>query len=116
MYGCGRVGLGYIATPTRWALIEPHFTVPLLSWSPRKLLDRYVRLTGKGNVYNVDPLGPPEIRAGQGRPAVGGQTLAVFDELVRVENPTAAAKLLAASPEWVRQAAKPALGTSERSG
>ena len=33
-------GLGYLATPTRWALVEPHFTVPLLSWPPRPLRER----------------------------------------------------------------------------
>ena len=56
-------GIGYLATPTRWALIEPHFKVPLLSWPPRTMRDRYLRLTGRGKVYNVDPFGPREIRA-----------------------------------------------------
>jgi ubiquinone/menaquinone biosynthesis C-methylase UbiE len=106
-------GVGYIATPTRWALVEPHFKVPMLSWPPRTLRDRYVRLTGKGTVYNVDPFGPREIRAAFDRAGLRWEdrTLAALDELVRQENPTGAAKVLAASPEWVRQAARPAMPT-----
>ena len=106
-------GIGYIATPTRWALIEPHFKVPLLSWPPRSMRDRYLRLTGRGKVYNVDPFGPREIRAAldQAGLAWHDKTLDALDELVRVENPTGPAKLLAAAPNWVRQAARPALPT-----
>jgi SAM-dependent methyltransferase len=106
-------GIGYLATPTRWALIEPHFKVPMLSWPPRTMRDRYVRLTGKGKVYNVDPFGPREIRAALDRAGLRWEdkTLDALDELVRVENPTRAAKVLAASPEWVRRAARPAMPT-----
>jgi ubiquinone/menaquinone biosynthesis C-methylase UbiE len=106
-------GIGYLATPTRWALIEPHFKVPLLSWPPRGMRDRYVRLTGRGTVYDVDPFGPREIRAAFDKAGLRwvDKTLAALDELVRVEKPTAAAKVLAAAPEWVRRAVKPLLGT-----
>ena len=106
-------GIGYIATPTRWALIEPHFKVPLLSWPPRSMRDRYVRLAGRGRVYDVDPLGPCEIRAALSRAGLEwhDKTLDALDELVRVENPTGAARLLAAAPRWVRRAARPALPT-----
>ena len=46
-------GVGYLATPNRWWPIEPHFGLPLLSWSPhRGLQNRYLRLTSRGEVYD----------------------------------------------------------------
>lgn len=55
-------GIAYLAVPNRWALIEPHFKLPLLSWLPRGLRDGYVRLAGKGSHYDCDPPGPIEVR------------------------------------------------------
>lgn len=49
-------GRAYLAVPNRWMLVEPHFGLPLLSWMPRWLADRYVRLTGKGSHYDCRPL------------------------------------------------------------
>jgi SAM-dependent methyltransferase len=106
-------GIGYIATPTRWALTEAHFKVPLLSWPPRRLRDRYLRLTRRGQVYDVDPFGARQIRAALQRAGLTWEdkTLDALEELVRTENPSAVARMLAAAPRWVRQAARPALPT-----
>ena len=49
-------GVAYLATPNRWALIEPHFRVPLLSWLPRRLRDLYVELWRRGDRYDCEPL------------------------------------------------------------
>lgn len=49
-------GVGYLAVPCRWMLVEPHFRLPLLSWLPRILADRYVRLAGRGGHYDCRPL------------------------------------------------------------
>ena len=49
----GRV---YLAVPNTYRLVEPHFRLPFLSWLPRPLADRYVRLTGKGTHYDCVPL------------------------------------------------------------
>lgn len=48
-------GWGYLAVPNRWRLIEPHFKLLLLSWLPRGLRSSYVRLIGRGKVYDCDP-------------------------------------------------------------
>ncbi|GAB1594498.1 class I SAM-dependent methyltransferase [Lysobacter claricitrinus] len=55
-------GTGYLAVPNRWALIEPHFRVPLLSWLPRSMRTPYLRLV-KGTHYDCNPLGPLELDA-----------------------------------------------------
>lgn len=49
-------GIGYIAVPNRWMLVEPHYRLPLLSWLPQPLADAYVRFTRKGSYYDCRPL------------------------------------------------------------
>jgi SAM-dependent methyltransferase len=44
-------GLGYLACPNRYGLVEPHYRLPLLSWLPRSMADTYVRLSGRGKCY-----------------------------------------------------------------
>jgi SAM-dependent methyltransferase len=106
-------GTGYLATPTRWALVEPHFKVPMLSWPPRRVRNTYVRLARKGKVYDVDPFGPREIRSALRRAHLAWQdiTLDALDELVRSENPKVPVKLLAGTPQWLRRGIRPALPT-----
>lgn len=47
--------LVYLAAPNKWQWMEPHFRLPLLSWLPQELGDRYVRATGKGRRYDCLP-------------------------------------------------------------
>lgn len=49
-------GIGYLAVPSRWMPIEPHYKLPFLSWLPQPLADVYVRFTGKGCYYDCRPL------------------------------------------------------------
>lgn len=64
---CARVlapaGRGYLAVPNRWMLVEPHFHLAFLSWLPRGISDRYVRLAGKGTHYDCVPLTVGELEA-----------------------------------------------------
>jgi SAM-dependent methyltransferase len=48
-------GVAYLATPNRWALLEPHFRLPLLSWLPVPARTPYVRLARRGRDYDCDP-------------------------------------------------------------
>ncbi len=49
-------GIVYLAMPNRWAPVEPHFRLPLLSWLPRGLRTPYVRVAGRGDTYDCDPM------------------------------------------------------------
>lgn len=49
-------GLGYLAVPHRWMLMEPHFRLPFLSWWPRPWRTPYLRLLRKGMQYDCEPL------------------------------------------------------------
>lgn len=56
-------GIGYLAVPNRWMLLEPHFKVRFLSWWPRSWRTPYLRLVS-GNrkaVYDCEPLQMPQI-------------------------------------------------------
>jgi SAM-dependent methyltransferase len=44
-------GVCYLACPNRWTLVEPHYRLPFLSWLPRSMADRYVRLARRGESY-----------------------------------------------------------------
>ena len=51
----------YLAVPNRWALIEPHYRLPLLSWLPQPLADAFVRRFRRGSWYDCNPLGRTEL-------------------------------------------------------
>jgi SAM-dependent methyltransferase len=55
-------GCAYLATPSRWQIMEPHFGLAFLSWLPRSMRNSYVRLMGKGSCYDCDPLRPAQLR------------------------------------------------------
>jgi ubiquinone/menaquinone biosynthesis C-methylase UbiE len=44
-------GICYLGVPNRYWPMEPHYRLLLLSWLPRFLASRYVRLAGKGTSY-----------------------------------------------------------------
>lgn len=49
-------GIAYVATPNRFAVLEPHYRLPFLSWLPRGLADAYVRVLRRAETYDVFPL------------------------------------------------------------
>jgi SAM-dependent methyltransferase len=44
-------GVCYLGAASRLILMEPHYHLPFLSWLPKPLAHRYMRLAGKGNWY-----------------------------------------------------------------
>jgi Methylase involved in ubiquinone/menaquinone biosynthesis len=49
-------GVGYLAVPNRWMLVEPHYKLAFLSWLPQEWRTPYLRAMGKGEVYDCEPL------------------------------------------------------------
>lgn len=49
-------GLAYLAVPSRWMLTEPHYRLKFLSWWPRAWRTPYLKLMGKGDFYDCEPL------------------------------------------------------------
>ena len=48
-------GICYFAGPNKYEPVEPHYGLPFLSWLPRRLADRYMRIAGKGETYPEKP-------------------------------------------------------------
>jgi phosphatidyl-myo-inositol dimannoside synthase len=56
-------GVGYLAVPNRWQLVEPHYKLAFLSWLPLKWRTPYVRVRGRGADYDCRPLTVPSLEA-----------------------------------------------------
>lgn len=56
-------GLVYIAAPNRWFPWEAHYRLPLLGWLPHRLADVLVRLSRRGDRFDVYPLSRPATRS-----------------------------------------------------
>lgn len=50
-------GVCYFAATNRWAPIEQHYHLPLLSWLPQRVADGYLRLLRRGDRYYEKHLG-----------------------------------------------------------
>jgi ubiquinone/menaquinone biosynthesis C-methylase UbiE len=44
-------GVAYLGLGNRMQVVEPHYKLPLLSWLPYGMADRYMKLAGKGEKY-----------------------------------------------------------------
>ncbi len=49
-------GIAYMATPSKYTLIEPHYRLPFLSWLPQRVADTAVRISRRGDAFRVSPL------------------------------------------------------------
>ncbi|HEX8803544.1 MAG TPA: class I SAM-dependent methyltransferase [Acidimicrobiales bacterium] len=106
-------GIGYLASPTRWALVEPHFKVPMLSWLPVSARDRALRLTRRGSVYDISPRTRPELLALVERAGLTA-TDATLDALrvtAGVEKVGPVTRLAAATPDRVLHLTRGAIPT-----
>lgn len=55
-------GLVYLAQPNRWAITEPHYLLPFLSWLPKSIADVYIRITNRGPEYDCAPLSRAKLK------------------------------------------------------
>lgn len=44
-------GVAYVTAGSRWAVMEPHYRLPFLSWLPPRAADAYLRASGRGRAY-----------------------------------------------------------------
>lgn len=54
-------GIGYLAVPNRWMLVEPHYKLLFLSWLPARLRTPYLKFMKKGHFYDCKPLEMKEL-------------------------------------------------------
>lgn len=78
-------GVCYFAGPNKYDLIEPHYGLPFLSWLPRSLADRYMRLTRKGTSYPEMPYSMPNLERLLENFEVTSYTEKILNDPVRYE-------------------------------
>jgi 2-polyprenyl-3-methyl-5-hydroxy-6-metoxy-1,4-benzoquinol methylase len=49
-------GICYMTCPNKLWPMEPHLKLPFLSWVPKNIADYYVKVSGKGEIYDITPL------------------------------------------------------------
>ena len=49
-------GVGYLAVPNRWQLVEPHYQLAFLSWWPHRWRSCYLRTFRDAEFYDCEPL------------------------------------------------------------
>ena len=82
-------GVGYLAVPNRWMLVEPHYKLAFLSWLPRPLRSPYLRLAGKGTHYDCEPLRLPQVERMLAASGLAAENLCVpaMREVLAIERP-----------------------------
>jgi SAM-dependent methyltransferase len=107
-------GVAYLAVPNRWAFLEPHYRLPLLSWLPSRFADCYVRSTRRGSHYDCRPLGLLDAPQMVGRAGLRAEnvTARALRELIAIEWPaSSAARVMGRSPEALLRLALPIMPT-----
>ncbi len=106
-------GVGYLAVPNRWMLIEPHYALPFLSWLPRRFRSSYLALSGRGQVYDCEPLQYHELHALLERAGLDyrHRELEALQVIRTLEPDNRAARLLGLLPGTVVALARPLLPT-----
>jgi SAM-dependent methyltransferase len=106
-------GIAYLATPNRWAVVEPHFRLPLLSWVPAKARTPYVRLARRGERYDCAPLSRSvllDLCAGAGLQATE-RTLEAIHLTLQIEDVPSLVRRFAEAPSSVHRALRPLVPT-----
>jgi SAM-dependent methyltransferase len=57
-----RDGIGYLAVPNRWMLVEPDYKLAFLSWLPHAWRSSYLRMRRGVAFYGCEPLNLPQAR------------------------------------------------------
>lgn len=97
-------GVGYLAVPNRWMLIEPHYKLIFLSWWPVDWRSRYLQIFTDYKYYDCKPLEMHELElklksANLNSENISVQALRVVFELEGKRG--VLQKIVAAMPNWV---------------
>lgn len=97
-------GVGYLAVPNRWMLVEPHYGLAFLSWLPRAWRSPYLRLRGRGEHYDCEPLQLAQLDALLARAGFRFSHVEIdaLRHLLEIEGPrTVGARIAGVTPDWV---------------
>jgi SAM-dependent methyltransferase len=104
-------GVAYLGLGNRLGVVEPHYKLPFLSWLPRPVADRYVRVTGRADSYYERFRTRPGLRRLFGLFDVWDYTLPVLADAKAFHGDDVVPGAVARLPEPVLAAALPLVPT-----
>jgi SAM-dependent methyltransferase len=104
-------GMLYLGLANRFGLIEPHYRLPFLSWLPRPLAHRYVRATGRADLYYEELKSRSRLRALCAGLHVWDYTLSVLAEPARFAAGDAVPRWTSMIPSTIRRVVRPLVPT-----
>lgn len=117
-------GIGYLAVPNRWMLVEPHYRLAFLSWWPESMRSWWLRLFGRGRHYDCRPLTRSDLEvrlrdagfryAQQHRQAMQAMVDIERDRLSQLD--LLILRIVASLASWLRSAIPTLIYTLERPG
>jgi SAM-dependent methyltransferase len=96
-------GVCFFSGPNRWAVIERHYGLPLLSWLPPRWAGWYVRVTGRAQEYYERPRSMTELRRALSQFAIHDYTPRLLSDPTRFaldEEIGVFRYVIAAIPTW----------------
>jgi SAM-dependent methyltransferase len=104
-------GYLYLATPNRFAPVEPHFKLPLLSWLPDGSRSAYVRIARRGEQYDCWPLTRGRLvrLLEEGGLEATDVSREAIEALIDEERPSGAVRGLALASRFLYPIARPVL-------
>lgn len=102
-------GIGYLAVPNRWMLVEPHYELKFLSWWPHAWRTSYLKLMRKGTFYDCEPLQMKQLERMLAKAGFDYRNLCIeaWRETFAIERPDSTAKrFLDATPDALLQPLK----------
>ena len=97
-----RDGIGYLAVPNRWMLVEPHYRLAFLSWWPKSWRSPYLKLMARGAYYDCEPLELGQVERLLGNEGFGYRNVCIeaLRETFEIEHEdTASTRLLRKIPD-----------------
>lgn len=97
-------GIGYLAVPNRWMLIEPHYKHMFLSWWPVSWRSRYLQIFTDHKHYDCKPLEMHELESKLKSENLGFENISVkvLRVIFEIEGKNGVLQNIAASmPDWI---------------
>jgi SAM-dependent methyltransferase len=102
----------YLAVPNRWGFIEPHYRLPFLSWLPKALANRYLRLIRGIDSYNWCPLSRGELLGLLRQNSLDGEDVTLQAVRVAAEiEKSGLLRLASKLPTWCGRLLRPVIPT-----
>lgn len=106
-------GIGYLAVPNRWMLVEPHYRLPFLSWFPRRFRSFFLNIFRKEPFYDCEPMEMHRLEQLLGKSGWQYQNVCIeaTDIMLEIEKTGFGLKLYRSFPDLIKRMLLPLMPT-----